>query len=257
MAMVNKGISLGALNRSAEAIQVYDELVALYKERPEPQIAEKVARALVNKGKILIGLDRPAEAEAVFIEAIEINPAYTKTHIQLINLLLNIPGREDEALMKASEVISANPENASLLNSVAWNFYEHGSLSGLEKAQEWAQSAVLIKPEASAYQHTLACILAACGSKEALVPAKKYIQDDSFVEQSIDDAIQLFVVLAAAGYAKEALGILVNSPAAKHLEPLVAGLRLFIGEKLTTAVEILEVAKDVVKRIEERMRRRF
>ena len=257
MAMVNKGISLYALNRSAEAIPVYDELVALYKGRTEPQIVEKVARALVNKGKILIGLDRPAEAEAVFIEAIEINPAYTKTHIQLINLLLNIPGREDEALMKASEVISANPENASLLNSVAWDFYEHGSLSGLEKAQEWAQSAVLIKPESSAYQHTLACILAACGSKEALVPAKKYIQDDTFVEQSIDDAIQLFVVLAAAGYTKEALDILVNSPAAKHLEPLVAGLRLFIGEKLTTAVEILEVAKDVVKRIEERMRRRF
>ncbi|MEI6756587.1 MAG: hypothetical protein FDX18_03500 [Chlorobium sp.] len=69
---------------------------------------------------------------------------------------------------------------------------------------------------------------------------------------SISLIIELFVELAASGYAKEALGILVDSPAEPHLEPLVVALRLYIGEEVRSAVEILEVAKDVVKRIEAR-----
>jgi hypothetical protein len=47
------------------------------------------------------------------------------------------------------------------------------------------------------------------------------------------------------------LDILTDSPSAKHLEPLIVGLKLFIGEKMKVAVEIREVANDVVKRIEE------
>jgi len=88
---------------------------------------------------------------------------------------------------------------------------------------------------------------------EALESARSYIQDTALVEETIEDAIELFVELAASGYTKEALGMLVQSPAARHLEPLVVGLRLFIGEDVKTAVEIREVAQDVVKRIEERL----
>ncbi|EFK07308.1 sugar-specific transcriptional regulator TrmB [delta proteobacterium NaphS2] len=90
--------------------------------------------------------------------------------------------------------------------------------------------------------------------EEALNSARRYIQDAALVESSIENAIELFVALAAAGQAKEALGLLIDSPARKHLEPLEAGLELFIGEDVKTAPEILEIAKDVVKRIEDRVK---
>lgn len=87
---------------------------------------------------------------------------------------------------------------------------------------------------------------------EALDFAKTYIQNEAEVKRSIDNAIELFVALAASGHAKEALSILVNSPAKKHLEPLVVGLKLYVGEDVNAAAEILEVAKDVVEKIKER-----
>jgi DNA polymerase III delta prime subunit len=99
----------------------------------------------------------------------------------------------------------------------------------------------------------LACIQSALDKgHDALAHAKQYIQDTATVEKTIDDAIQLFVELAAAGEGKEALTLLENSEAAQHLEPLAVGLKMYLGEEVKTAPEIKEVAKDIVKRIEER-----
>ena len=86
----------------------------------------------------------------------------------------------------------------------------------------------------------------------ALAATNLYIQEASFVKETIDDAIELFVELAAAGFAKESLAILDNSPSSKYLEPMLVGLRLYLGDDVKTAVEILEVAKDVADRIRER-----
>ena len=120
------------------------------------------------------------------------------------------------------------------------------------KAEEWARRAVETKSDAS-YQHTLATILTTLGKKaEALELTQRYLADNKTVQATIDDAISLFVELAAHDYAKEALGILKDSDSAKILEPLVVGLQLFVGEEVNTAVEIMEIGKDVVKRIQKR-----
>ena len=59
--------------------------------------------------------------------------------------------------------------------------------------------------------------------------------------------------LAARGHGKEAVEVLCDSPSADVLEPLVVGLRLFIGEEVSAAAEILEVGKDVAKKVEQRL----
>ncbi|HEX9732648.1 MAG TPA: AAA family ATPase, partial [Thermoanaerobaculia bacterium] len=69
-ALFNKGFRLGALDRSAEALAVYDEVVSRYGQRQEPALAERVAKALVNKGFRLGALDRSAEALAVYDEVV-------------------------------------------------------------------------------------------------------------------------------------------------------------------------------------------
>jgi hypothetical protein len=43
-----------------------------------------------------------------------------------------------------------------------------------------------------------------------------------------------------------------ESPSAPLLEPLIVGLRLFLNEEVKAPAEILEVGKDVAKRISDR-----
>jgi tetratricopeptide (TPR) repeat protein len=68
MALVNKGIVLGAFNRSEEAVAVYDELLRRFADAPEPALREQVANALFNKGIVLGALNRNEEAVAVYDE---------------------------------------------------------------------------------------------------------------------------------------------------------------------------------------------
>ncbi|HEV2071789.1 MAG TPA: hypothetical protein VGR26_18550, partial [Acidimicrobiales bacterium] len=46
----NTGVVLSELGRSAEEIEVYDEVVARFGDAPEAALREQVGRALVNKG---------------------------------------------------------------------------------------------------------------------------------------------------------------------------------------------------------------
>ena len=252
-ALFNKGATLGKLDRPEEEIAAYDELVNRFSGREEKSLAEKVAMALVNKGVVLRMLDRPEQAEEVLFTAIKSTPDLVQAHIELIRLLLKNPKRHKDALRKADEIISRRPDDTNLLNSLSWELYKQKDLSLLPKAETWARQAVANSPTNLNVHHTLACILCSLGKGgEALESASKYIQDTAVVEKTIKDAIELFAGLAASGFAKEALGMLVDSPAERHLEPLVVGLKMFMGEDVQTAIEILEVAKDVVKIIEER-----
>ena len=54
---VQQGNALGALDRPADAIAVYDEVVSRFGDAPEPTLRQQVADALSNKGITLEGLD--------------------------------------------------------------------------------------------------------------------------------------------------------------------------------------------------------
>ena len=102
-------------------------------------------------------------------------------------------------------------------------------------------------------QHTAACVLAVSGKgDEALSAARVYYEDTTTVEKNLQDATELAVVLAATGQGDEVLKIIDASPRAEILESLIVGLRLFLGQDVRVAPEILEVGKDVAKIVAER-----
>ena len=70
MALVNKGITLGQLNRNEEEIAVYDQVVARFGEAAEPALREQVARALFNKGITLGKHSRSEEALAAYDQVV-------------------------------------------------------------------------------------------------------------------------------------------------------------------------------------------
>jgi tetratricopeptide (TPR) repeat protein len=265
MAIGIKGTALIKLNRSEEAIAAFDQMIKHFGDDKEPEIRKQVARAIFRKGSALGRLNRSEEAIAVFDEIInrfgDDKEETTRKLVERVmedklKVLLTIPERLENVLQTAEEMIGKNPENASLLNSISWLFYQNRGLLPLTEAEKWARRAISLSPDSANIHHTLACILSALGKgNEALTSTAKYIQDTACVEKTIEDAIELFVSLAASGQAKQALDLLLDSEAQKHLEPLVVGLKLYVGEEVKTAIEIREVAIDVVKRIEERSKK--
>ena len=170
----------------------------------------------------------------------------------IARLLLEKLDRPTDALRLAEKYLAEHPKDSVVRNEIATTFYKYGPLDLLTKAKTWSEESIAIEPNKASYQHTLASISCALGEEDrALEFAMKYLADVEIVNKSIDDAVNLFCEFAARGLAREALEVLCNSNSAKALEPLIVGLRLYIGEDVKAAAEIMEVAKDVVKRIEE------
>ena len=234
------------MNRYEDAEQAYRNLIKLDKGN---------AWAWGRLGDLLHEkLGRYQEAEQAYRKAIEIDPTMTfPAYGLLVQLLQDKLGRSEEALDFAESSIARYPEEPALLNNLAWAFYKTGPESLLEKAEAWARKAVQIRPDAMDFVHTLVCILIRQEKRaKALQLAEKHLDNVEVVNKSVDYVTQIFTELAAAGSGREALEILRNSPSADILEPLVVGLRLFLGEDVKVAAEILEVGKDVYKRIQQR-----
>lgn len=76
-------------------------------------------------------------------------------------------------------------------------------------------------------------------------------------ERSLVALIDKYITMAANGQAQEALAELQGSDIAWQVQPLIAGLRLFLGEDRNTVhrdfnIMELEVGDDVAERIRKR-----
>jgi len=235
------------LNRYEEAELAYRKAIELGPDCPI--VWAQLGRLLHER------LERYDEAEAAYRKAIELDPKFDWAWARVIALkLYSGLGPLDEILNLAEDCIRKCSESANLYNSLAWDFFKHAPTSYLSKAQVWALKAVELEPENPHFEHTLASILTIIGSpEESLQHATKYLTNRSVVKSLPEDGINLFVNIAAAGCPREALNLLQGSPNADLMEPLIAGLRLFLDEEVRVPVEVLEVAKDVKKRIMEQL----
>ncbi|HLP46087.1 MAG TPA: hypothetical protein VK469_09075 [Candidatus Kapabacteria bacterium] len=82
--------------------------------------------------------------------------------------------------------------------------------------------------------------------EKALLVAANFLKDNNAAKKFPDDIIAFFTDAAAAGYAKEGLKLLKNSACALYMEPLIVALNYNAPQ------EVVEVAKDVLERIEEK-----
>ena len=131
-------------------------------------------------------------------------------------------------------------------------FIESGDQEFFPKIETWIRETILREPEELRLYLTLARLLGARGKwKDALDTLHPFLLSLDSLENTVGEATDFFISAAAAGYAKEALETLWETPGASLLEPLVAGLRIYLGKKVSVAQEILEVGRDVAKRIEE------
>jgi tetratricopeptide (TPR) repeat protein len=270
MALFGKALLLDELNRKHEALQLYEELRAPFKERTEGEVAEQVAKCMVHNGVLLGDLHRMDEEIQIYEELIARYNERPETGIleQVVSarfnkgIALDSLLRRDEAIQTYEELIATykdRPEEQIVVkvsNAMLNKGVVYGKLDRYQEAETAFMKAMELSAQGLKAQLVLLKLLMKMQERqnEALELAGQYVSNADLVESTIEGTIEQFVKLAALGYAPEALCILVGSPAERHLEPLVAALRLYTGAEVRSAVEILEVAKDVVKKIEEQQR---
>jgi hypothetical protein len=109
----------------------------------------------------------------------------------------------------------------------------------------------LVKEPDPVYQHNYASILGAQGKwEEALSTAVDFLKNTKSAKEFPNDIIFFFINAAVAGYAKEGLNLLKKSACAPYMEPLIVALQMLTGEEYNAPQEVVEVAKDVLTRIE-------
>jgi tetratricopeptide (TPR) repeat protein len=107
-------------------------------------------------------------------------------------------------------------------------------------------------PYATVLRQTLGLLLLRADQpREALATFAPLLRDAQYVRFNPSEAQGDAIRLAACGLVRETLELLADAPSAPLLEPLVVALRLKLGEMVDAPVEVLEVAQDVIARIDE------
>jgi tetratricopeptide (TPR) repeat protein len=113
-ALINYAFALGETGRPAEAIAVYEDVVARFGNSDDPVLREQVANALFNKGVALGQMGRPAEAIAVYDDVLarfgDSDDPVLRERVAsaLVNkgVALGKTGRGDEAIAAYDDVVA-------------------------------------------------------------------------------------------------------------------------------------------------------
>ena len=240
-----------------EKLERYEEAEKSYRKAVE--VDPKYLRAWVRLGLLLHEkLERYEEAEAAYRKAVEVDPKYAWAWGQLGLLLhekLERYEEAEEAYRRAEEL--AGPGSCfGLLAKLRLDRGEDFN-SVLRQAETSLREALVASDGSWELLYRLVTLLRLQGKwEEALKESVPLLDAASAQEDAVGTASDFLIEAASASHAKEALRTVTNSAGASALEPLIVGLRLFLGEKPRVAKEILEVGQDVAERIRARQLQR-
>jgi tetratricopeptide (TPR) repeat protein len=234
------GAVLAKLKRVEESAEAYRTSFDLDQSDPAP---------LTPLGLLLE--ENPNElgsAADLFAKAVSLGEDAAIPHLIRVKSRLG----ENEAILVAQlDETLARSGDKQVLNNAAWAMYQIGTGALLRLAERVARRALGDDSKHWHALHTLVMILGKLDRwKEAIGLSRELIDAVGRGESSVEDLTDFIIEAAANGYAEEALELLRKSSAAAALEPLIVGLDLYLAKDPVVAQEILEVAKDVCKRIE-------
>lgn len=213
-------------------------------------IAEKKAAACYKQGVELLEKGHFEEATAKFQEAAEFNPQIPISFA--LGVALGELGKSEAAIECFDKAIKINPDHAGAWNNKGIAFEK---LEKPEVAIEAFQNSIKLNPSYGiAWVGLNRVLIKQKGTAEVFENLKKYYGNSQQVKVTMDAAIALAVDSAAAGFVRETINIIAESPSAELLEPLLAGLRIYNGEEVNVPAEVREVAKDVEERIKQKIR---
>jgi tetratricopeptide (TPR) repeat protein len=242
---VNPFLVLGAVIE--EELGHYEKAISLYEKFLENEPEEKFILSrygnLLNKK-----LHDYKKAENIYKKLISIDGKYIKAYAGLADVYF-MQQSFDKAIHVCNQMVEMLPDEV-------FTYGMRGIIyTCLEKEKEAIRDfrkAIELDPDSKDLYCNLIYSLLFDEQFDAAIKEIMFVLDDvDFVKKEIDSITEFFVILASKGLAKKASEILDKYESKKLLEPLVVGLKMYLGQDVRVAEEIKEVAKDVVKRIEE------
>lgn len=243
-------VQLGILLHSKS--KRYEEAEEVYRKAIE--INPKDDWAWAQLGFLLHDkLERYGEVEMAYRKAIEIKPKFLGVWALLLKFQIEQSTPSNLIFETISQCLQITNRSGDSLNIIAWMIIENNFKAGFSMAEQLAQEALEKEPKCVEFQHTYASILGVQWKWEkALSIAADFLKEPMLGKYFPNDLIPFFIDAAAAGYPEESLRLLKNSTCAPHVEPLIVALQMLTGKEFNAPQEVVEVAKDVVKRIEEK-----
>ena len=202
----------------------------------------------------LARLDRYDEAFSAAERTLDLDPQDLDAAAFVLTTIAEDDARVGEAIDLAASVLNRHNRSPDALNAMAWALLGSATEDPqlLTSAESWAREALAKDPSKVEFSETHALALRRLNRwPEALAALAPFLADSRCAESRMDFTTQLLIGAAAAGHAAAALPALLASPHGARLEPLVVGLRLAAGEDVLAPQEVLEVARDILKRIQE------
>ena len=225
-ALVNKSIVLKNLGRSEDALAACDEVVSRLGKTDVPILLEPVGRALMCKVHLLENLNRPKEALSLCDDALTL---YKKHNSKEFNTGVQLALVEKAGLELKIEKYEA------VMMTVDRLLDPH-----LESSPENRSQAYLIRAIATIALDDKSA------SERNIRRSLDLLPETHIFSKSYLDKLMLFC--ARFGLARMH-DIIQSSDAAYMLLPLSTALELELGREPRVAVEVLEVAHDVQRRL--------
>ena len=241
IAWANLGTVLSEFERYDEAKRAYQTAIDLSPDQPN---------AWDGLGHLLSRVGPPAEAERVWREAIRRHPSLGRCAAHVLEARLAQGVARHVILREAEEWIERTGRTVLSLEAMARFVLTSNLTEGLPQAEAWAREGTAASSGPGSVLETLPLVLAAQNKWREAVQAAQPLMDAAADYKEAQESITDFLIqAAAAGYAREGLDLLQNSKGAAAVEPLLVGLRIYLGETPQVAKEILEIGKDVAERI--------
>ena len=229
-ALINKGVALGNLGRNKEEIAAYDDVVDRFADSNAPELAELAAKALTNKGVTLGCLGRGGDEMATYEEIIQrfsdsdapgLREPVTRALAFKATAALD-SGHPDTALIACDDICRRIGPPARSAVIALWLRMEALALLGRH-----AEAICALKTAYEAFDQSDGTLLPIARSSVA-------------------------ILLRAQADEKRIIQVLTSDEAkAVSFLPLVVALRSRLGEEVRAPAEVHEVARDLMRHIEE------
>ncbi len=236
MALTDKGHAFRQLGDMASAMSAYEEVVERFGASEDPNLQRWVARALAAKGDTFLHLADPASAVSAYEEVVERFDASEAPDLQEWVVVTRIFKAEIQTMLGRAEDALRTCDELERRLSVL----DGESKSTLTwRAMRVHMQALLV------HENVQAAVDVFQSFYEAFVPGN---------ETMMRQILELVPDLIAAGAAGQDLVEILSSDDTKAatLTPLLVALRQYAGEPVREPAEVLEVAADIRKRIQER-----
>jgi tetratricopeptide (TPR) repeat protein len=230
-AMFNQAFAHSQQGDIGKALAGYDKLIDRYRDSDAPALIEQVAKAMLNQANAHGRRGDIAKALAGYDEIVE---RYQSTNApRVISVVTGAMINQANTLAEASRWTLAEDAYTTVSRYVEGKVFDER-----ENYSTTASLGVLVARKAPEMSKAVQSALVRVIRKATRQPPA-------------DERMVLAMGIAAVLPVATALDIIRESAGSDALEPIIVALQLELGEKIRTAVEILEVAADVRKRLPE------